>query len=79
MDVLSGDVSLTVPNMNKLPQQNQQEDCAIPCGLPVMLHVLFCCIGRQQGLYLGPSTLLNEFPWSSEVVRHLHLLTRLGR
>lgn len=27
--------------MNKLPQWNQEEDAALPCGLPVMLHVLF--------------------------------------
>lgn len=65
--------------MNKLPQRNQEEDAALPCGLPVMLHVLFYCTGRQQGLYLGPSALLKEFPWSSEVVRHLYLLSRLGK
>lgn len=45
--------------------QDQEENGAIPCGLQVILRVLFHCIGGQQGLYLGPSTLLKEFPWSS--------------
>jgi len=77
-EVASGAVYLSMPHVNKLPQQNQEGDIALPCGLPVKLHVLFCCTDRQPGLYLGPSALLKEFLWRSEVVISLHLLARLG-
>lgn len=79
MKVTSGVVTLSLSHMDKLTQQNQEDDATLPCGLPVMFHVLFCCTGRQEGLYLGPSALLEESPWSSEVLRYLCLLMRLGR
>lgn len=39
-ELARGPVSLSMSHLNKLPQQNQEEDVALLRGLPVKLHAV---------------------------------------